>query len=568
LKEPDLNDLLREGRLPSDFFEGEPMSAALPPPRRGDSWGHAPAEPHPDLADAEGGAALPSFPVAALPPAIGAFVAAVATFTQTPVDMPAVLALGVCSAAVAGKARVLVKGNYSEPLNLFTIVAMPPASRKSSVFRTMFGPFKKHEEWLRKATHARRHVVRAERRALEDEAKALRVKLPRAKGSERADLEALIAANAQRLEGLEPSEDPCLYLQDVTSEQLAKVLEEQGGRVCIADAEGTFFENVLGRYSDDPNIDNVLKSHEGDAIRVNRVGRPVINIDRPAVTMVMAVQPDVIRSAANKSGVRDRGFLGRLLMAMPPSLIGRRDADPPEVPKHLWAGYSEAVRKLLGLAAPREDWPVALSAGARDVWHEFWAQNEEELAPGGALEHMSDWGGKLPGAVARVAGVLHFAGAACLGDEALREAWNAPVSEATMACAVECGHYFGGHARAVYDGLLVSREERALRDRHASALVTLRWFYGDREFTTADPLEAFWPASVKAPPPPGMLYAREALAAFAGGRGDTRPNKESLALALRGAVGKPGAGLALEQRAKTRTGQRRWAIVPVGGAAR
>ncbi len=558
----DLNDLVRARRLPADIsLEGTPMNDGAGVVRIG-PWAHLPAAPHPALAEAEGGLSRPPFPVEALPPAVAEFVAAVATFTQTPADLAGVLALGVLSAAVAGKARVRVKGHYAEPLNLFLIAAMPPGERKSAVFRAMFSPLARYEERLRKETQARRAVTRAERKALEDEAASLRKRLPRAKGGERSELEREVAENARKLDELPSCEDPVLYVQDVTSERLVKVLEEQGGRVAIADAEGTFFSNILGRYGEEVNLDNVLKGHAGDTIRVERIGRPSVHVDRPAITLVLAVQPDVIRAAAEKPGVRDRGLLGRLLMSLPASLVGYRDVDAPDVPQHLWARYGEAVRKLLDLVVPTEAWFVALDDGARAAFLDLAREVEAMLGPGRELAGMRDWGGKLTGAVARMAGVLHFAEAACLGDEALRRAWVEPVSEVTMLCAVELGGYFLEHARSVYGELLAAPAERRERDRHASALATLAWLYpGGREFTSHEPLEALWP-NTKAPPPPGGVYAREALAAFAGKKNVERPGKDDLGYALRGAAGKAAGGLLLERRGVAHAGGRKWAVVP------
>lgn len=80
---------------------------------------------------------LPSFPVAALPPAIAAYVHAVADSSQTSPDMAAVASLGVLSCCLQGKFQIQIRRGFIEPLNLYTLVVAAPGERKSSVMRSM-----------------------------------------------------------------------------------------------------------------------------------------------------------------------------------------------------------------------------------------------------------------------------------------------------------------------------------------------------------------------------------------------------------------------------------------------
>src|SRR5262249_19705876 len=85
-----------------------------------------------------------------------------------------------------------------------------------------------------------------------------------------------------------------LWCDDCTSEKLASLLAEQGGRMLQAGAEGTAFEIAKGRYSETANFDVYLKGHAGDPLRTGRVGREGESIDSPALSMALATQPDVI----------------------------------------------------------------------------------------------------------------------------------------------------------------------------------------------------------------------------------------------------------------------------------
>lgn len=57
-----------------------------------------------------------------------------------PADPPGALAMGVLPAAAGGRAEVVVRSQWREPLNLFLATAMPPGSGKSPAFRLMCAP--------------------------------------------------------------------------------------------------------------------------------------------------------------------------------------------------------------------------------------------------------------------------------------------------------------------------------------------------------------------------------------------------------------------------------------------
>jgi Protein of unknown function (DUF3987) len=167
--------------------------------------------------------------------------------------------------------------------------------------------------------------------------------------------------------------------------------------------------------------------------------------------MGLAVQPDVIQGLASNRTFRGRGLLGRFLYALPKSLVGHREINPDPVPAAIRGEYREKTRALLGTqpATDAEGEPtehvIGLSAEAYAIWLGFAGWLEPQLGDFGPLAHMSDWAGKLAGAVARIVGLLH------LSDLAGLEApWSIPVPGTTMAQAIEIGRYLIPHARAAF----------------------------------------------------------------------------------------------------------------------
>jgi replicative DNA helicase len=247
---------------------------------------------------------------------------------------------------------------------------------------------------------------------------------------------------------------PRLIASDTTAEKLASLLAEQDGRMAILSAEGDVFEVMAGRYSGGKGAGNFavyLQGHSGDDLTIDRVQRPTQNVKRPALTMGLAVQPDVIQGLANKKGFRDRGLLGRFLYALPTSFVGRRNIDAPSMPTCVRDAYHRKVLTLLGLPfnlnshGDREVFKLQMVPAAYSRWVAFANELEPRLAEHGDLGSINDWAGKLAGAVARIAGLLHMAVNA---DH--HGPWNVPISVATMEHAIDIGRYLIDHARAAF----------------------------------------------------------------------------------------------------------------------
>jgi replicative DNA helicase len=229
---------------------------------------------------------VPPFPVDALPTWVADMVLAVAEFTQTPLDLPGCLALAALSSATGGRAEVEVRPGWREPLNLYTVVAMPPGSRKSAVFAAMTAPLLEAERHL--VEHARPRIAEAElaRKAAHAEAER-RAKHATTAREREAQEEALASAAEAAVEadGIVVPPLPRLIADDITVEAAATLLAEQGGRLAVLSAEGGIFATLAGFYSGGvPNLEVFLKGHAGDLLGVDRKGRPAEQVTSPALT--------------------------------------------------------------------------------------------------------------------------------------------------------------------------------------------------------------------------------------------------------------------------------------------
>ena len=293
---------------------------------------------------------LPSFPTSALPEPLRGFVEGLATATQTPADLAGMLTLSAVAAASAKKIKVKLKEGWIEPVNIFTTTALPPGNRKSAVFAAVEAPLAEYEHRSARLASPEIERSRSVRRIKESRLKKLEQEASAAKSKEldrtMSDAQVLAAELAET--GV-----PCLpklLADDCTPETLSTRLREQDGRIAVLSPEGDIFDLLAGRYSARGvgNFGVFLKGHAGDDLRVDRIGRSEY-VKQPALTVGLAVQPDVIRGLAQKPGFRGRGLPGRFLYAMPANFLGRRDTNPPPVPEDVRHAYHQCIASALDI---------------------------------------------------------------------------------------------------------------------------------------------------------------------------------------------------------------------------
>ena len=202
---------------------------------------------------------LPVFPAEALPAWLGDMVRAVAEFTQTPLDLAGSLALAALSTAAGGRAEVEVRPGWREPTNLYTVVILPPGSRKSAVFAAMIAPIVAAEKALIARTAP--VIIEAEL-AARVATKAAEKAAMAAANADVAGRDGMLAeatAAAMYAEAITVPAKPLLVADDVTSETATSWLAAQGGRLAVLSPEGGIFSTIAGRYSGTPNLEVFLK---------------------------------------------------------------------------------------------------------------------------------------------------------------------------------------------------------------------------------------------------------------------------------------------------------------------
>ena len=384
---------------------------------------------------------FPQFPVHALPESIRGFCRAVADSVQVPSDYPAMTMLGALSVACRGRFEITVPGtDYVEPLVLQTVLFAESGTRKSAAFSMVKRPLTAYERQRRRDDEIEFAAWEARGAQLEREI------AKQQKQGYSAALMALIREQAEHA-----TERPVvtrLIADDVTPERLGTIIAEQRGPIGIMAPEGGFFGNIAGRYNQGiPNLEYVLRGHNGEPLIIDRMGREVF-VPASFVTLAISLQPEIVRELSTVPGFKGKGMAARLLPAFPTSLVGQRDVrkaspvDPDE--QAIWRSV------LLTLLGQADDCPhgedgyeayrITLGRSAREVYYQYAEHVERQLAKGGGLHGMRDWGGKMVGHALRIAGLFHLVEH---GSDALAY----PVSADTLVRSIDVMEYFVPHAK-------------------------------------------------------------------------------------------------------------------------
>lgn len=391
-----------------------------------------------------GAVAGPPFPIATLPNWLAAHAAETARALQVPVDLPACLSLAGLATAAGGRARIAVRPGWTEPVNLYVAVVLPPGERKSPAFRAVTAPITAAEHAL--VAKVKPMITEAETKRDIADGQARRAATAAAKPGKDGDPAQLAAAAieaAQAAEEITVPSLPRLLADDASPEALTSLLADHG-RISVLSDEGDVFDTMAGRWQQTPNLAPYLKGWDGGAMRVDRKGRGPEYVERPALTLGLAIQPAVLRALQDQPGFRGRGLLARVLWSLPESRVGFRDPDPDPPDPDTIATFDRALRHLVETFADTEPAVLTMTADAADVLTAWATELEPRMRPDDDLAPVRDWAAKLVGTTARLAGLLHIA------EHAEGDWWSSPVTAATVEHAVTLARYWLAHALVAF----------------------------------------------------------------------------------------------------------------------
>lgn len=377
-----------------------------------------------------------TFPIDAFPARLALFCEAVAEATQTAPEMAACAMLGALSAVSLG--IEVDAGGWREELALYLLVVMGPAQRKSSVMGHILRPLELLDRECREDGYEA--VKKAETRINAHEKRKQQLFSAQGNTNDQEERERLLEEIDDIDRQLRDLGEPHHYRRlasDATPEVLGTLLAVHG-RIAVLASEAAFLDNLLGRYAEgSPNLHLVCQAYEGERAIIDR-RRGVEEIDRPLLTIMLAVQEHHLPKLIEHPVAQSQGLVSRFLFATPRSRVGTRVIHAPQVPNDLqeeWANTLRTIDKLLKPAMGDESDtnhksggfsdsvanrlikreslppPLSFSPEARAIFDSLRDELEPRLADdGGELAHVSPWANRNPGRLARIAGLLHLAG--------------------------------------------------------------------------------------------------------------------------------------------------------------
>ncbi|MGW8746513.1 YfjI family protein [Streptomyces sp. NPDC055794] len=384
---------------------------------------------------------------------IGVMAEAVANSLQVPVDLPAWLGMSATSAAIGGRRAVSPKPDWTEPVTLYTMPVAAPGEMKSPALSLMGKPIYAEEKRRREADKVavvkdRRNRKMVESAVNEAENRVIKARDSASRAKAKLNLDAVYSE-------LEELGDPLVHTQlvadDTTPEAAIDLIAEQGERLAILSTEGSFLGNVGGRYSKNANPEIVLKAWSHETHSVNRKSGPPVLLERPNLSLGLAVQPGFLTGMGETGDVFEaRGLMARFIFAMPTSRVGDRTYDSDPIPPEVSAAYNSAVVRLMQAVHDDPEYRVMhLDEVAQGLFRSFWEELEPRHKAHGDLAAVEGWAKKLPGQVLRIAAVLAL----------YEEPTTLTVSGEVMRDAIALVPYLIQHARLVAD--LMSEERQS-----------------------------------------------------------------------------------------------------------
>jgi hypothetical protein len=380
------------------------------------------------------------FPVDSFPSTLEWQIKAVAEFTETAPEMCGTLIIGALGGVFQGKYEVVSTAGNTETASTYTVAIGESAERKSAVVSKIIDPLLSFQKVY--------NMVKAPEIS-EDIAKKKALARNLTEAEKEGDVEKLVKAQ-QEYDKFSPRIPLSLLSQDATPEAITKDMKEQGERTIIASAEGGFFEKINGRYSPNGADHEVyLLAHAGDFISIKRVGRPPDELEHPAISIILTVQPCIIEEFTANPKFSGTGLSARFFYGVCEEKAGRGRHPVREKSMDyfnaVFESYNKIIKKILEKTVNvKERKEVKLSQDAHDFACTYFYVTENWIETEGA--EMKAWNGKAFGGFVKIAGLFHCF--ECFEKDIKPEDYSISLQNAQRAAAVmDCFH---SHAQKVF----------------------------------------------------------------------------------------------------------------------
>jgi hypothetical protein len=317
--------------------------------------------------------------------------------------MTGVLLLGLLGALFQHKYSVVSVNGNVEQTSIYAVAIAPPAERKSEVIRYVTRPLHQFQKDYNALHQGDIAESRTQRKRLEDNL---------LKAQKSGDADEMFSAQLA-FDSFRERKPLTLIADDTTNEALVTLMADNGERMLMAGDEGGIFTHMKGRYKqngDDTEL--FLKAHSGGFVSVHRKSRDPEELDSPALSLIVSVQPYVLENVILEEENTGRGLTARLVYAVCAKRSGSRKAVGAPLPEELTRRFESAVTDCLSktiVPCTPGEVPAArlihLSDEAKESAIMYFDRAERRILDG--LERAEGWNGKAFGLLIRIAGLFH-----------------------------------------------------------------------------------------------------------------------------------------------------------------
>jgi hypothetical protein len=165
---------------------------------------------------------------------------------------------------------------------------------------------------------------------------------------------------------------------------------DNNGRVVIASPEAEGLLNFKGASKE-----ALLKAYDGEKLTQVRRGTGQVTIERPVMTMMLAMQPTVLNALG--MDMVNRGVMPRFLISYPETMLGHRASRPHLTSPEAESDYNAEILRIVQTFSDKDPKVITWDTQAvREIgtWRD---EIEPLLAPGELLAPIAAWASKVRG---------------------------------------------------------------------------------------------------------------------------------------------------------------------------
>lgn len=418
------------------------------------------------------------YPVDALGPTLGPAVHAITRKVMAPAALAANSVLSAVSLAVQPYVNVILPYGDARPCSLFFVTVAESGDRKSTTDSVAIREIAAYQREMQEHHASKEHDILA-RRIAWDTSKAQAVATNKSRGREAIE-------GALKDLGPRPQDPmvPTIMVRVGTTQGLIKQFEVARPSLGLMSDEGGSWLGGYGLSEDNRLFTVATLSDLWDGQPVQRLtaGEGATSLYGRRLTFHMMIQPVLAGKLLGDAEFKGQGFLSRLMVAKPESLVGTRIHDPlapvdPDIEESL-ERYHRRLAVIIRAEMPMDQETralhprsVPLSGLATRLWWDFSNEMERRSGKDGDLAEVRGFSLKLAEHCARLAAVLSVF-------------HNGPridaVDDETMAAAITIGRFYLSEAVRLFgnaspDPVMLAAQKVSdwLRDKWTENLISV-----------------------------------------------------------------------------------------------